>query len=251
MADKIEIATGAFAQPESTPLATIIPASIVGCLVIGLILSLSLGSVPLAILLGVALISTVFYWVFREIQARRLIASIEFGKLDWATLSSDIQRQDLAIESAALARLLNVDEDQTGDIKSALVVAEDLALRQIQLDEKTPIIRQVLIGNSSFDGVLMRAGTVNCIEVHFLVTPEVRQEKVDSTLKKCFRVKQFFGRHGFKGNLRLMLVLVSQLSLEDQAKLRDSLLSDRFRKTPVDIDIRLLDFESLQNKFLF
>jgi hypothetical protein len=45
-------------------------------------------------------------------------------------------------------------------------------------------------------------------------------------------------------------VLVTQLAPEDEEKLRASLVNRRFSDTPVDIDIRLLDFELLQKVYV-
>jgi hypothetical protein len=42
-----------------------------------------------------------------------------------------------------------------------------------------------------------------------------------------------------------LLVLVTQLDEEGEAKLRSKLVS-KFSSTPVDVDIRLLDFQTLQ-----
>jgi hypothetical protein len=46
------------------------------------------------------------------------------------------------------------------------------------------------------------------------------------------------------------MVLVTQLTPEDEDVLKSVLNSKRFADTPVDIDIRLLDFESLQRIYV-
>jgi hypothetical protein len=50
--------------------------------------------------------------------------------------------------------------------------------------------------------------------------------------------------------LRLMLVVVTQLSADEEDQLRAILTTRRFTDTPVDIDIRLLDFEMLQKVYV-
>ena len=45
-----------------------------------------------------------------------------------------------------------------------------------------------------------------------------------------------------------MFALVTQLDQTGEAKLR-SILGDKFSETPVDVDIRLFDFEELQRIF--
>jgi hypothetical protein len=47
-----------------------------------------------------------------------------------------------------------------------------------------------------------------------------------------------------------MLILVTQLTPADEQTLRSVLKTKRFSETPVDIDIRLLDFETLQRIYV-
>jgi hypothetical protein len=127
-------------------------------------------------------------------------------------------------------------------------VAEDLALRQVQHEEKLPVLRHVSVANMPFDGVLVKQDLITCIAVTFLVVPEIRQEKVDSMVRKMAAVKKALAQARSDAKLRFLLVLVTQLSREDEARLRSS-LAGRFSATTVDIDIRLLDFETLQRTY--
>jgi hypothetical protein len=166
----------------------------------------------------------------------------------WETALPDVQRQDLNIEISELGRILEVGDDQMGDLLSAYIVAEDLALRQIQHEETLPVLRHVTIAKAPFDGVVVKQDLITCISVTFLVTPEIRQEKVDSVMRKMAAVKKALNDARSEATLRLLLVLVTQLSREDEARLRSS-LAGRFASTTVDIDIRLLDFETLQRTY--
>ena len=47
-----------------------------------------------------------------------------------------------------------------------------------------------------------------------------------------------------------MLVLVTQLNENEENALRAKLVTNRFSETPVDVDIRLLDFEMLQKVYV-
>jgi hypothetical protein len=49
---------------------------------------------------------------------------------------------------------------------------------------------------------------------------------------------------------KLMMILITQLNPEDETRLRAGLGKRRFSSTPVDIDIRLLDFEALQRIYV-
>jgi hypothetical protein len=69
-------------------------------------------------------------------------------------------------------------------------------------------------------------------------------------LRKIGAVKNAIGQHETVMKPRLMMALITQLTPEDEDKLRSKLNTNRFSETPVDIDIRLLDFEALQKIYV-
>ncbi len=177
---------------------------------------------------------------------RRMAATDDRKFISWDAAMPELQRQNVNIEVRELARLLGVGGESLSDLLSAYVVAEDLALRQIQQEENLPLMRHVSVGGSSFDGILVDQDLVTCIEVSFLVTPDIRQEKVESMIKKITTAKNNLAELKSRLRLRLMLVLVTQMTRDEEDHLRGMLITRRFTDTPVDIDIRLLDFEMLQ-----
>ena len=183
-------------------------------------------------------------------KTRRLEAVDDRKFIHWDAAMPEIQRQNVNVEVRELARLLGVGNDQLADLLSAYVVAEDLALRQIQQEENKPLMRHVSIGQMPFDGILVDQDMITCIEVAFLVVPDVRQEKIESMLKKVTQAKKNLADLKSRLRLRLMLVLVTQLSADEEEQLRGMLVTRRFTDTPVDIDIRLLDFEMLQKVYV-
>jgi hypothetical protein len=78
----------------------------------------------------------------------------------------------------------------------------------------------------------------------------MRQEKIEAMLKKVTQAKKNLAEQKSRLRLRLMIVLVTQLSAEEEESLRGMLVTRRFTDTPVDIDIRLLDFEMLQRVYV-
>ena len=186
-----------------------------------------------------------------DIAEKRRLAAIDDRKfIHWDAAMPEVQRQNVNLEVRELARQLNVGTDQLTDLLSAYIVAEDLALRQIQQEENLPLMRHVSIGKTPFDGILVDQDLITCIEVAFLVVPDVRQEKVEAMLKKITQAKKNLADVKSRLRLRLMLVLVTQLSEDEQEDLRGKLVTKRFTETPVDIDIRLLDFEMLQKVYV-
>jgi hypothetical protein len=69
-------------------------------------------------------------------------------------------------------------------------------------------------------------------------------------MRKVKRVKDSIESAKVGLRVRMMLVLITQLSKEDDERLRSELNTRRFSTTPVDIDIRLLDFEALQKIYV-
>ena len=202
-----------------------------------------------AILLVSLLVVAVFA-IKNILQSRKLLAVSDQKRIDWETALPEVQRQNLNIEVFELSKILEVESGQISDLQSAYIVAEDLALRQIQQEENVPLMRHVTLGTAPFDAVLVKDDVISCIEVAFLVAPDMRQEKVEAIMLKIALVKKTFAEMGIRMKIRLMLVLVTQLTPEDEDQLRSVLSSKRFAETPVDIDIRLLDFESLQRIYV-
>ena len=186
-----------------------------------------------------------------DISKTRKLAAIDDRRyIRWDAAMPEIQRQNVNLEVRELARLLGVGNDQLADLLSAYIVAEDLALRQIQQEENRPMMRHVQIGRTPFDAVLIDEDLITCVETSFLVVPDIRQDKVESMIKKVTQAKKNLAEMKSRLRLRLMLVLVTQLTPDEEERLRAALITRSFTDTPVDIDIRMLDFEMLQKVYV-
>ncbi len=189
--------------------------------------------------------------ILMDVAMKRRLAAVDDRKfIHWDAAMPELQRQNVNIEVRELARLLKVGDEQLPDLLSAYIVAEDLALRQIQQEENLPLMRHVSIGKTPFDGILVDQDLITCIEVSFLVVPDIRQDRIEAMLKKVTQAKKNLADLKSRLRLRLMLVLVTQLTPEEEELLRGMLITRRFSDTPVDVDIRLLDFEMLQKVYV-
>jgi hypothetical protein len=190
--------------------------------------------------------------VLANIAANRRLAAVDDRKfIHWDAAFPELQRQNVNVEVRELARQLKVGDEQIPDLLSAYIVAEDLALRQIQQEENLPLMRHVSIGKTPFDGVLVDRDLITCIEVAFLIVPDVRQEKVDAMLKKITQAKKNLAEMKSRLRLRLMVVLVTQLTPDDDELLQGTLVKRRFKDMQVDnVEIRFLDFEMLQKLYV-
>ena len=228
----------------------ILTALLFAVLIAGVVLAArSQNTTLLVILLGAAALLALV--VILDVANRRRIAAVDDRKfIRWDAAMPEIQRQNVNVEVRELGRLLGVGDDNLADLLSAYIVAEDLALRQIQQEENLPLMRHVSIGGTPFDAILVEHDLITCIEVSFLVVPDVRQEKIESMLKKITLAKKNLAEQKSRLRLRLMVVLVTQLTDDEEERLRGMLITRRFTDTPVDIDIRLLDFEMLQKVYV-
>lgn len=168
--------------------------------------------------------------------------------IEWKTSSPEKQKRRLGAEVLELASALNLPREQLADLRSAFIVAEDLALRKIQNDVEVPLMRKVSVGNADFDAVFIDKDLITCIVVTFLVNPELSQDKVNRILRETAAAKSYIDEVREGSRVRLLLSLVTQLNREDEANLRSSLAA-KFRSTPVDVDIRWMDFQKLQRVY--
>lgn len=218
--------------------------------VIGLAISVLLAQTATAIAFAVVIGGVGLLLISANAEKKRL-ASLDGQKfIDWSAALPEVQRESVNVEVRELARLLKISDDGLSDLLSAYIVAEDLALRQIQQEEQLPLMRHVSFGKVPFDGILVDDDLITCIEVTFLVVPDIRQDRVESVLRKVSQAAKNLADMKSKLRLRLMLVLVTQLDNDEEEELRGVLTARRFFDTPVDIDIRILDFETLQQVYL-
>jgi len=187
---------------------------------------------------------TLSVWLILR-QARQNAVGRDNREFGWKASSTDAQRRKLNDNLREITVALNNPDVPTSDLFSAYIMAEDLALRQIQQEGKESLLRHQSVGNADFDAVLFKQDAIVCVEIAFLVAPDVSQVKINEVLKKIASAKKTFDRLGKDAKIKLLLVLITQLDQAGEAELRSSLVK-KFSATSVDVDIRLFDFEGLQ-----
>ena len=216
------------------------------CLIGAIILSASANAWSIMVLLSFAFAGTAAYVYFNAV---RKPLSLQH-RLEWQPALTEVQKQSLALEVEGVAASLELDPWQTTELFSAYVVAEDLALRRIQQDHSAPMIRHLQVGGAPFDALIIEPDELTCVEVSFVVKPDLRQEKVDSMLRKMGTAKRYLASQRLDVALKLLLVVVTQLTPEDVEILKSRLTSKRFPDSPVNIDIHFFDFEELQRTYV-
>ena len=250
MAKQMDNSIAQFSRRTSVTPQLFLSAVVLICLLGGLIYSLSMQQWPTAAVFVVGEIGLIAYSWFSIDQFKRLVAAHDQNRIDWEAALPEVQRQNLKLEVLELSKVLDLETGQVSDLQSAYIVAEDLALRQIQQEENVPLLRHIGIADVPFDAVFVKDDILNCCEVSFLVAPDLRQDKIDAMMRKVKRVKDLIEAADAALKVRMMLILITQLSKEDDDRLRSVLNTRRFSGTPVDIDIRLLDFEALQRIYV-
>jgi hypothetical protein len=178
-------------------------------------------------------------------QARQTAIGKDNREFGWKASSTESQRRKLDDNLREIIVALNNPDVPMSDLFSTYILAEDLALRQIQQETKEPVLRHQSVGNADFDAVFFKHDAIVCIEIAFLVSPDISQAKINEVLKKIASAKKTVDRLGRDAKFKLLLVLITQLDAAGEAELRSSLVK-KFSATAVDVDIRLFDFEGLQ-----
>ncbi len=248
MAQQLENSLDRFAPRQAGSLTPLLAAAVGVLLFAGEIVSLASGAYVTAAILAATLVGFWGLAYFSLRYQKRLLGNRAAGWLDWETALPDVQRQNLNIAVSEIARALKAES--TEDLRMPLIVAVDLALRQIQQDEGVPVLRHVGVAGVPFDAVFVKGDVLVCGEVSFLASPELPQERVVAMMKKIAAVKRSVAAMNIGLSVRLMVAIVTQMAEEDAAKLRGSLSTSRFSATPTDIDIRLMDFEELQRTYI-
>lgn len=216
------------------------------CLIGAIILSANADAWSIMILLSFTLAGAAAYVYFQSIKRPVGLQH----RLDWQATITEVQKQSLALEVEGIAASLELDPWQTNDLFTAYVVAEDLALRRIQQDHSAPMIRHLQVGGAPFDALIIETDELTCVEVSFVVKPDLRQEKVDAMLRKMGTIKRYLASQRLDVTLRLMLIVVTQLTPEEVDQLKSRLTGKRFPDSPVNIDIHFFDFEELQRTYV-
>ena len=216
------------------------------CLVTVIVLAVRDGAWSTMVISAFALAGALAYLYFRSMSKP---VGLEH-RLEWRPALIGVQKQNLALEVEGIAAALQSDPAQTTELFSAYVVAEDLALREIQQLHGSPMIRHLQVGGTPFDALIIKPDELVCVEVSFVVTSDLRQERVDSMLKKMGTVRRFLNSQKLDVGLHLLIVVVTQLTPEEVETLRSRLTDKRFPDSPVNIDIHFFDFESLQRQYV-
>jgi hypothetical protein len=204
---------------------------------------------PLIVFLAVfpPLVLILCAWLVSRHHSKLYSSAMPDAEVSVKTLSPDQQRRKLNLELSTLNG--NAGHVAGIDVRSAYLVAEDLVLRQMEIEHGTPFMRHVAIEGIPFDGAALRQDRIVGIEVKFVDEPRLAHEVIDTLRDKAEYAATRLKRSRPNASFTFLLALVTQMTPEEDTRFRMQ-LENRFAITPVkEIEIRSFNFDSLQTTF--
>lgn len=175
------------------------------------------------------------------------------------TISPDLQRLRLEMEIDSLKT--NLEESEHKSVASNCILAKDLAITQIGIERGLQVNRQVSLGLGSFDtvfdGVMLNGDKITALDVKFLGRSYAIKILTDapsiipvfeSALYRVSNAETLLRKLGRPCSICLLLVLVTQMSAEQQDKLKSE-ARKRLRKNFVPVEIQVLNLDELKKGF--
>ena len=129
------------------------------------------------------------------------------------------------------------------EVRARYFLAEDLALRVVQLEYGASVNRQVTAGSDmGFDGTFIANGQLHIVEVKFFST----SLKIDLIHRSLERIIFALKRYGWK-NVRIVLVLVNEDALEMETMM--SRVQTLVKTIEFPVDVRGYSLRELQRQF--
>lgn len=227
----------------------------------GLVLSISSSDLPdgavwplvLFLALFPALVLGVFAWLVAK-HHTKLYAPMDYPDQDgfFRALSSDEQRQRLEAEVAEIVQDaqdpvsdLEPTRAQEDSIRSRVVVAEELAIREIEADNHVSIRRHIASGfGQRFDGVFIKDGKAHFVEIK--VTKRKMWGRMGSDLVRKLRL--LVNSKGHSDATLLIAVVTIGLSAEQRERGEES-LQRQLGGAGHKFLLRVFGLEDLEQKF--
>lgn len=165
-------------------------------------------------------------------QRRRLDSEIE-------TIQTEIAQLPEAERSAL------IPPDGELDLRSKVLLSQDLAIRALEQDLGSPINRQIKIGDVGFDGVTAVGGTGYGIEVKYISGPSLNTAHVAAQMAKA---AEGIRSHGFK-NFNLLLAVVADDLTDVRLKSRLDTLYSALASLDVKTHVKLFSLAELRKEF--
>jgi hypothetical protein len=207
----------------------------------------------------------IFGWLVSRHHGKLIVAATAeafAGEMYLSTLTASQQRRKLYTDMSAFnagtisegqsafssEALTRATESPSLDRCAVYIVAEDLVLRQLELDRGGVFMRHVTLEGVPFDAAIVNDDSIIAVEVKFLTSPEVKQNVAGALLDKVEYAATRLKRTRPNSTFTFLLAVVSELADEDQNRLKTNLVN-KFGVTPVDIDLEFFGFEQLQRNF--
>lgn len=215
--------------------------------VLGALTSIYSSAAGIAIISGTVLVAIILFLLDPISEAFKRASDIEIGPKGISMSgihprSQDEQRRSLAEEGQD-----SISLTPQSRIPSEVVLAEDLALREIADEYGAPVTRQVTLSGDievGFDGVLWPGGQLIAAEVKLLKT-RISADLVHGAAENAVRLAGSKATNIHK----ILLVIVSKgIMLSEQLHAVEA-MKQVASNAAVPIEFRLFDFDELKEKY--
>jgi hypothetical protein len=209
----------------------------------------------------------VFSWLVSK-HHKKLYAPSDF-KSDAAflqALSPEVQRQRLEKEVAELApppiksledkqstkEEVSVNARTVNRIRADVVLAEDLVLRQLESEFKSPIRRQVTLEREgervAFDGLISDNRKLIAVEVKLITEASVRKNIRNILADISFLASRIVALN-LPTDMSLLVAIVSRDLKAESSELIRNQFNGMVKGVLLPVELRFFDFEELQARF--
>jgi hypothetical protein len=141
---------------------------------------------------------------------------------------------------------------ERNSVVSKYLMAEDLALRQLEGELGLPIERQVEIlfsgGRIMLDGLVRRGDQFTGIEVKYVRIPHPPISLIQAALYRFVSLGSVGATGAKEGSFRFIFVFVAEFAGEELDRF-EARTKERFPTTPVTVGWRFYNFDELRKKF--
>jgi hypothetical protein len=164
------------------------------------------------------------------------------------TETADIREPEADKTETTPARLPVTDRSSA---VSKYLIAEDLALRQLEADFGLPIEKHVVLASPNsrimLDGLIRKGTELIAIEIKYVRNPHRQTAVIQEALYRFISLGSRV-QSSTENSFRFIFVFVTEFTGEDLERFKAG-ISDRFANTPVPVEWRFFNFSELKNRF--
>jgi hypothetical protein len=182
-----------------------------------------------------------------EAQRSKLIEETKSAQLEQAEAEPPEQKTQVGSTAKDSPTLPKAQKP----LASKFLLVEDLALRQLEAELQTPILRQVMVAGPdfrlSFDGMIQNPQQLVVIDVKYLATPNPPLSNIQAALYRFSEFRSMYSAKDYK-TFKAILVFVTEFSGEELERFKKRILK-RIKSEVVPTEFRFYSLKELKERF--